>query len=52
MASGSGGGDDGEKIKWMYDGPKSDINREDYLLGKKVGCPPIDYSIPFQHFYR
>jgi len=24
------------EIKWMYEGPKSDVNREDYLLGKKV----------------
>ena len=23
-------------IKWMYDGAKSEVNREDYLLGKKV----------------
>lgn len=23
-------------IKWMYDGPKSLVNREDYLLGKKA----------------
>ena len=23
-------------IQWMYDGTKSIVNREDYLLGKKV----------------
>lgn len=25
-----------QHYKWMYEGPKSDVNREDYLLGKKV----------------
>lgn len=27
---------DSKDIKWMYEGPKSLVNREDYLLGKKV----------------
>lgn len=25
-----------KNLEWMYDGPKSIINREDYLLGKKI----------------
>uniref|UniRef100_A0A914C880 Pre-mRNA-splicing factor CWC25 homolog n=1 Tax=Acrobeloides nanus TaxID=290746 RepID=A0A914C880_9BILA len=28
--------EDDEKIKWMYEGPKSLVNREDYLTGKKI----------------
>ncbi|KAI1711770.1 pre-mRNA splicing factor domain-containing protein [Ditylenchus destructor] len=33
----SGEGSSKEKnLEWMYEGPKSSINREDYLLGKKV----------------
>lgn len=33
---GASGSKDDVKLKWMYDGPKSSVNREDYLLGKKV----------------
>ncbi|KAK0416835.1 hypothetical protein QR680_012711 [Steinernema hermaphroditum] len=29
-------GDDGDKIGWMYEGTKAIVNREDYLLGKKI----------------
>ncbi|KAH7730692.1 Pre-mRNA splicing factor [Aphelenchoides avenae] len=27
---------DDPKVQWMYEGPKSSVNREDYLLGKKI----------------
>jgi len=35
---GRGGGDgkSEEEMRWMYEGAKSSVNREDYLLGKKV----------------
>lgn len=28
--------DDGHKLEWMYRGPKENLNREDYLLGRQV----------------
>uniref|UniRef100_A0A914XV38 Uncharacterized protein n=1 Tax=Panagrolaimus superbus TaxID=310955 RepID=A0A914XV38_9BILA len=27
---------DDPKLKWMYDGPKADVHREDFLLGKQL----------------
>lgn len=36
QASGVIAGDDGRKLEWMYRGPKENLNREDYLLGKSV----------------
>lgn len=27
---------DDPKIKWMYEGPKADVHREDFLLGKQL----------------
>ncbi|KAE9554311.1 hypothetical protein FO519_002482 [Halicephalobus sp. NKZ332] len=30
-------GDKDDKISWIYDGVKGDVNREDYLLGKRIG---------------
>jgi hypothetical protein len=31
---------DDPNMQWMYEGAKSMVNREDYLLGKKV-CEPF-----------
>lgn len=31
-----GGKDDNHKLEWMYRGPKENLNREDYLLGRTV----------------
>lgn len=28
--------DEGEKLKWMYEGKQSSINHEEYLLGKRI----------------
>lgn len=36
QASGIIAGDDGHKLEWMYRGPKENLNREDYLLGRTV----------------
>lgn len=33
---GGGGKDDHNKLEWMYRGPKENLNREDYLLGRTV----------------
>jgi hypothetical protein len=42
--------DEKQNMGWMYEGPKSLVNREDYLLGKMVSLIFFPNSLIFSKF--